>query len=84
MGRWRDRRGLVRTGRVGALRARERAVILTAVQSLRLLELRGLVGRGAFLGGGRMVNVGAGWERWVIRVPLQGLVDFLGFTHGVA
>ena len=37
---------LVRRGRAGALRARERAVMLTAVQSLRLACSEG-VGRGA-------------------------------------
>ncbi len=36
--------GLVGRWRVGALRARERAVMLTAVQSLRLLIRRGLWG----------------------------------------
>ena len=41
--------GVVRVGRWAGRRTRcaERAVILTAVQSLRLLVRRGLVGRGA-------------------------------------
>jgi hypothetical protein len=41
------------------------------------------VGIGAPLGVLRIVE-GAGWGRWAVRAPLQGLVDFFGFTQGVA
>ncbi len=45
------RGGLLGGGRVGALRAREGAVMLTAVQSLRLLVRRGGVVLGLRWGG---------------------------------
>jgi hypothetical protein len=48
-------------GLAGALRARGRAVILTAVQSLRLLGRRGVVLRGGDGGTGLTGGVGVGW-----------------------